>query len=61
MTARCPALAADAVAQPLFHLAPVVLDEPDLDDALDNTASGAARRCAACACRAGGIEQRESG
>ena len=35
-----PALAADAVAQPLFHLAPVVLDEPDLDDALDNTASG---------------------
>lgn len=34
-----PAEAADALAQPLFHLAPVVLDEPDAADALDNTAS----------------------
>ena len=34
-----PADAADVQAQPSFHLAPIVLDEPDNSDATDNSAS----------------------
>lgn len=38
-----PASAADQLAQPAFHVAPVLLDEPDDRDVLDNSASALIR------------------